>query len=168
MGFIIDLDLSKCSACGACAIACMDQNDIDIESGEGPFRMAGVVENGEKNIYLSIACQHCDEPACIVACPCACLKKDPATNFTVFDTTDCIGCHSCAIACPFGAPSFGPDGKMRKCDGCQVLVRQGLEPACVATCPTGALSCRDERELKQALVRRSLKAIANQLGAVGK
>ena len=28
----IDLDLEKCSACGACAVACMDQNDIDIQT----------------------------------------------------------------------------------------------------------------------------------------
>ena len=33
----IDLDLEKCSACGACAVACMDQNDIDIQT-EIPFR----------------------------------------------------------------------------------------------------------------------------------
>ena len=31
-------DSEKCSACGACALACMDQNDIDIPAGEQPFR----------------------------------------------------------------------------------------------------------------------------------
>ena len=34
----IDLDISRCCACGACAVACMDQNDIDVEKGLRPFR----------------------------------------------------------------------------------------------------------------------------------
>ena len=58
----------------------------------------------------------------------------------------CIGCHSCAMACPYGAPSFGTDGKMIKCDGCIERWRHGLEPACVRTCPTGAIALRDMDE----------------------
>ena len=38
MGIMLDLDLKKCTACGACAIACMDQNDIDTEKGIRPFK----------------------------------------------------------------------------------------------------------------------------------
>ena len=34
----IDLDLEKCSACGACAVACMDQNDIDLAAGDSCYR----------------------------------------------------------------------------------------------------------------------------------
>ena len=30
-------DPEKCSACGACAVACMDQNDTDVEAGELPL-----------------------------------------------------------------------------------------------------------------------------------
>ena len=29
-------------------------------------------------------------------------NKDEETNLTVFDNTNCIGCHSCAMACPCG------------------------------------------------------------------
>ena len=32
------LEIEKCSACGACAVACMDQHDIDVEAGVCPLR----------------------------------------------------------------------------------------------------------------------------------
>ena len=38
MKILFEFDEKKCSACGACAIACMDQNDIDVEAGQQPYR----------------------------------------------------------------------------------------------------------------------------------
>ena len=73
---------------------------------------------------------------------------DPATGLTRYDTTHCIGCHSCAMACPYGAPTFRPTGegrpreKMEKCHGCLERIQAGLQPACVHSCPTGALTWR--------------------------
>lgn len=159
MGFVIDLDIAKCSACGACAVACMDQNDLDVDGGEQAFRVVSVVEDGPRCEYLSIACQHCEDAPCILACPCGCLLKDETTGFTVFDNNACIGCHSCAMACPFGAPCFNKDGKMQKCDGCAVRVHCGMEPACVAICPTGALRCLDEVALRGEKLAQSLLEI---------
>ena len=51
-----DLDMDKCVACGACAIACMDQNDIKPDEGEKPFRTVGNAEPvaiGDKIRFLS-------------------------------------------------------------------------------------------------------------------
>ena len=121
MAWKIELDISRCCACGACAIACMDQNDIDLSTGVRPYRTVFREETrrtGEIR-YYSMACMHCDN--------------------ALYNTQYCIGCHSCAMACPFGAPTFGPDGKMRKCDGCIDRLRAGLEPACVRSCTFGAL-----------------------------
>ncbi|WP_312645038.1 4Fe-4S dicluster domain-containing protein [Hydrogenoanaerobacterium sp.] len=91
------------------------------------------------------------------------LKTWQATGFTIYDNTTCIGCHSCAMACPFGAPSFSKKGKMQKCDGCRIRIGNGLEPACVRTCPTHALTCTNEQEYHQMHRKRSLNHISNKL-----
>ena len=51
----------------------------------------------------------------------------------------CIGCHTCAMVCPFGAPKFPLGEKMSKCNLCADRIAYGMEPACVHTCTTKAL-----------------------------
>lgn len=158
MKMIFDLDLDKCTACGACAIACMDQNDIWPDRGDQPFRRIGTLEhNYNKDFtYLSIACMHCDDAPCISSCPTGCLKKD-SNNLTIYDSQLCIGCHSCAMACPYGAPSYGSSGKISKCVGCSVRVEYGLEPACVRVCPSKALIFIPEEEYEKVKPKNSLR-----------
>ena len=143
-------DEKKCSACGACAIACMDQNDVDISGGQQPYRKVYSYEKGPERVYISIACKHCEDAPCVAACPSGCLYKDKETGLTLYDTAYCVGCHSCAMACPYGAPSFRPGENhretMEKCHGCLERIRAGLKPACVHACPTGALVVRTEEE----------------------
>ena len=98
-------DSEKCSACGACALACMDQNDIDLAAGGSCYRRTFDQEIEEADgsntcVYLSAACMHCTDAPCIDACPAGCLGKDPETGFTVYDNTNCIGCKSCEAVCP--------------------------------------------------------------------
>jgi len=156
---ILDFDPSLCCACGACAIACMDQNDYDPSTGNAPFRTIFEAEHcDEKPVFshYSVACMHCSPAPCITACPVGCISKDPETDLTIFDTTDCIGCHSCAMACPFGAPSFNGAGKMEKCNGCYLRLHHGMEPACVRVCPTGALRMVTEEEYEAAHGEKSI------------
>ena len=166
MKLYLDLDMEKCSACGACAVACMDQNDID-PTKETPFRTVFRLDRGEGADalpqYASLSCMHCADAPCVLACPSACLSKDPVTGATLYDNTSCIGCHSCAMACPFGIPSFNEQGKMGKCDGCAVRVAHGMEPACVRVCPTGALRLYREDEYRQAHQGRSLRRLLERL-----
>ena len=42
---IFDFDPSKCTACLACVMACMDQNDIDAAHHQHPFRNAAELES---------------------------------------------------------------------------------------------------------------------------
>lgn len=166
MKAIFDLDTKKCVACGACVVACMDQNDVQIELGETPFRFIGTLEPPpdapQEIAYLSIGCLHCEDAPCIAACPVGCLRKDER-GLTVYDSSLCIGCHSCAMACPFGVPTFAADGKMHKCDGCTLRLENGLVPACVRVCPTGALTCTSEDEYLPDKRLHSLQAVAKKL-----
>ncbi len=161
MKMIFDLDMDRCCACGACAVACMDQNDIEITE-EHPLRKVFAMEGTNGHAYISMACMHCEDAPCIVACPVGCLSKDER-GLTVYDSTSCIGCHSCAMACPFGAPTYNRFGKMQKCDGCAERLSHGLEPACVRTCSLGALKVYTEEEYAKVHTERSLRKIAEKL-----
>ena len=107
MKSVIVFDPDKCCACSACAVACMDQNDIDVQAREESYRRTFDLELDEDGglfcAYLSSACNHCADAPCIAACPVGCIKKDPKTGMTIYDNHNCIGCKSCAMACPFGA-----------------------------------------------------------------
>ena len=138
-------DESLCTACGACAIACMDQNDIDTESGQRPYRRVTKTE-AVRTRCISSVCRHCAEPACEKACPAGCFYRDETCGLVLYDNSDCTGCHACEAACPFDAVTFRTDAsgceKMEKCDGCCARVSSGMKPSCVQNCPTGALRVR--------------------------
>lgn len=157
-------DPEKCSACGACALACIDQNDVAVAAGEQPFRYTFTQESktGELKFY-SVSCMHCADAPCVMGCPSGCLYKDVESGLTLYDNTNCVGCHSCAMACPFGAPSFNREGRMEKCDGCIERLRRGLIPACVRVCPTGALTCRPAGEYHEMQEEKSLRLLSRHI-----
>ena len=74
--------------------------------------------------YLSIACNHCEDPACTKVCPSGAMHKRE-DGFVVVDEDVCIGCRYCHMACPYGAPQYNAKGHMTKCDGCHSRVADG-------------------------------------------
>ncbi len=141
----IEFHAEKCTACGACVVACMDLNDIDVERGQRPYRRVFSWERGGKFGSVSVACLHCPDAPCAEACPVGCLWRDPDSGLVRFDNGACVGCRACAAVCPFDALSFRPPEeerdteKMEKCHGCPDRIEAGLLPVCVAACPSGAL-----------------------------
>jgi Fe-S-cluster-containing dehydrogenase component len=55
----------------------------------------------------------------------------------------CSGCKACIAACPYDARFIHPDGYADKCTFCIHRVEQGLDPACVAVCPTHCMTFGD-------------------------
>ena len=154
---IFDLDLERCVGCFACVVACMDQNDTDPSETDGlrgvsPVKQAYSVT--KKPGFISLACMHCEDAPCVTGCPTGCLKRE-GNGLVVSEEYLCIGCHSCLLNCPYGAPRFGRDGKINKCDGCLVRVENGLIPACVRVCPAKALKY-DTQETIEELKREKL------------
>lgn len=133
-------DAKRCTGCMACVVACQDQNDE--KSDLTGFRTVTCFEEGPypaRVASISIACMHCSDAPCLMVCPSGALFRHPEDGVVDVNPDLCIGCRSCALACPFGAPKFTAEGKMVKCDLCHVRVAHDLLPACVHTCTTGAL-----------------------------
>jgi carbon-monoxide dehydrogenase iron sulfur subunit len=92
-------------------------------------------------------CRHCDPAPCLLACLPGAIFRDRDMGTVLIDPDKCINCASCAMACPFGviryhADPFAPPDKIVavKCDNCIQRQSQGLVPACVEICKSGALT----------------------------
>lgn len=133
------LDKTLCTGCGACMVACMDQNDINTGKGESAFRGMRMEETPCGWEIKAFGCMHCMDAACIEACPQNCFHRDPDTNLVILDATQCVGCEACEEACHYNALRHGIDGRMVKCNGCNERVKAGLKPACVKICQMQAL-----------------------------
>jgi Fe-S-cluster-containing dehydrogenase component len=137
-GFV--LDLGRCVGCGACVLACRLEN---CWPGAAPWRRILPLNlrrrPGGPTYTLSVACHHCDRPACLAACPSrAYTKRDDGV--VVHHEERCVGCRYCEMACPFGAPAYIAErGVMSKCHLCHHRLDRAELPACVAACPVEAL-----------------------------
>jgi Fe-S-cluster-containing hydrogenase component 2 len=87
-------------------------------------------------VNLAITCRHCEDPACVTACPKEALSQEEKTGVIMVDEEKCNGCSWCIEACPFGAMMLHPKKKVvTTCDNCKDLG----EPQCVKWCPEEAL-----------------------------
>lgn len=153
------IDTSTCIGCKACQAACMEWNDLRPEIGHctgvydnpvdlGPeawtvMRFAEVETAAENNLQWLIrkdGCMHCEDPGCLKSCPSPGAIVKYANGIVDFISEHCIGCGYCVKGCPFNVPRISTkDNKAYKCSLCSDRVAVGLEPACVKTCPTGAI-----------------------------
>jgi formate dehydrogenase iron-sulfur subunit len=160
------IDESKCIGCKACQVACMTWNDLREEVGDN----VGVYDNPTNltpkswtvmrffevepeagNLEWLIrkdGCMHCEDPGCLKACPSPGAIVKYANGIVDFISEHCIGCGYCVKGCPFDIPRISAvDNKAYKCTLCSDRVAVGREPACVKTCPTGAISFGTKAEM---------------------
>ena len=177
-------DANRCIGCRGCQVACKQWNENDEfipgeENGvqsknrgsyENPpqlsastwtkIRFTELDYKGKFHwVFTKLQCMHCEHPACVAACPVGALQKTPEGP-VLYDDSKCFGCRYCMMACPFGIPTFdwgSPLPWIRKCNFCADRLGEGLEPACVKTCPSNALEMGDREELI-ARARERIKA----------
>ena len=125
-------NMNTCAACGSCQVACKESHGLKPEEF---FRRVSLLMEGP----YSGSCNHCEDSACVKACPTGAMYRS-ADGTIQHDDGRCIGCGSCMWNCPYGAISFSKTkGVTQKCDSCVQRRTLGLEPLCVAACPTGSL-----------------------------
>lgn len=162
------IDVSKCIGCKACQSACMEWNDLRDEVGENhgtydnprdltenswTVMRFSEYENPTGNLEWLIrkdGCMHCEDPGCLKACPAPGAIVQYTNGIVDFQEENCIGCGYCVSGCPFDVPRISKkDNRAYKCTMCSDRVAVGQEPACVKSCPTGAIVFGTKEDMKQ-------------------
>lgn len=138
------IDTRRCLNCEACVVACKAENEVPTgqsrnwvrEEETGTYPAVGVrIVPGQ--------CMQCDDPPCVRLCPTG-ASFISREGVVLVNADDCIGCRYCATACPYDARYFHEEsGTVDKCTFCLHRVAQGLQPACVLTCPARARTFGD-------------------------
>ncbi len=157
-------DLKACIGCNACVVACKQENSLP----DGVFFTRTLSHEyveypNVKRAYIPTICNQCEDAPCEKVCPSG-ATYTRADGIVMVNRESCIGCSSCAVACPYdmrtmldqsmfdkglyGKGELTPfeeqgygryiAGTSVKCDFCSQRVDAGLDPACVSTCPTNA------------------------------
>ena len=164
MGVLVDL--SRCVGCRSCEAACNREQKLPApEKPVNDFSVFDEMHHGQKRrtdetrytivnrydipgrehpLFRKIQCNHCLEPACLTSCFVNAYTKTPE-GAVIYDSTVCVGCRTCMVACPFYIPTFRYSSafkpRIMKCVFCHdTRLTKGLPPACVEACPQEALT----------------------------
>ncbi len=149
-------DVSKCTACRACSVACKQWKDLPAEktpfTGEYQSHMSlspktytliRMTERMEGDKFhwdfIKFQCMHCGDAGCVKACPQEALTYAD-NGIVTFNADKCIGCGYCVTNCPFGVPHINEEiKKSSKCNFCEDRIAQGMVPSCAQTCTADAI-----------------------------
>ena len=180
------IDTTKCTACRGCQIACKQWNrnpgtkTIQRGTHQNPadlsfftFKLVRFneveVPGGEPKWYFfADQCRHCIEPPCkdtAESLGCKAITKDEATGAVIFNPKVKVKAsdfQTIRESCPYDIPRYdGRMGVMAKCTMCIDRIKEGMLPACVKTCPTGAMNFGDRNAMLE-LANKRLAEVRKQ------
>lgn len=174
------IDLTRCTACRGCQIACKQWKNLPAEATTNTgfhtnppdvsavtYKTVHMVEAGKgkdlKWYFFPEQCRHCTEPPCMGQADVdkeGAVIQDEATGAVLFtELTAEVDGEGVREACPYNIPRLDPETKrLHKCDMCIDRIREGKNPACVQTCPTGCMNFGEEADM-QALAKERLASV---------
>ena len=165
------IDQSRCIACRACQIACKQwkklpgTETVNRGSYQNPpqvdrhtlktVHFSEVVIGGEFHwLFFPEQCRHCVTPPCKLAADAylpGAIQQDPETGAVLYtEDTKKLNYETIRQACPYDIPRILPEtGVLTKCNMCIDRVQNGMEPACVKTCPGHVMFFGDRDDMLQ-------------------
>lgn len=149
---IIEVIVSRCLGCHTCELECAlahSGSDTFIEAVQSEEKLyPRIILEVDGDDTIPIHCRHCADAPCITVCPTSAMKRNGPEDPVLLIAEDCIGCKACVRVCPFGVLKVVPGEKwLTKCDLCAERLEEGHNPACVESCPTGAIRFTTVEEL---------------------
>ena len=160
LGFFIDL--TKCTAAARARLlqGCARPRSRP-QLPQGPRSPVGQLASGRatgawhqdvRAYYISMACNHCADPACVKVCPTKAHYKRSEDGLVVIDPLKCIGCGMCSAACPWNMPHINAQtGTSTKCISCG---------RCAEQCPNGAIKFIDWEDIAQKAIDEGVVSTA--------
>lgn len=121
-------ELSRCSGCRKCEIACSLFHEKRIWPEASMVRVFMLVPGLE----FPHLCTQCEDYPCVKACSFNALSVSEETGAVLVNAEKCTACAKCITACPGGIPHMHPKEKrIVICDLCNG------DPQCVKVCREG-------------------------------
>lgn len=172
------VDTTRCTACRGCQVACKEFNHLEASktknwgSYQNPpsfdsntYRVVRFAEypaavNSMTWYFFTDACRHCIDPPCKqeadqIVKDAIVIDEIGAVLYTAKTGQLIKDFKQIQDACPWSIPRLDEKNKVfNKCHMCHMRVKEGLLPACVKSCPTGALVFGDEEAMKKLAAER--------------
>ncbi len=149
---VLFIDAGKCLGCKSCEIGCAVEHsqskDLFMAILETPTPQSRVSVEIAGDVSVPLQCRHCEDAPCVAICPTKAIEKLGTEEPGLIKEELCIGGKWCILVCPFGVIKLSRDGRrITKCDLCLERIKDERNPACVESCPTGALQYKTIDEI---------------------